>query len=152
MEIRTYRPSDCEALAELFCRTVHTINARDYTREQLNVWASGNLDLEGWNQSLLAHYSIVAVEHGVIVGFGDMDRTGYLDRLFVHKDYQGRGIATAICDRLEGAVQGKIVSHVSITAKPFFERRGYRVLEEQRVERQGVFLTNYVMEKENGRQ
>ena len=38
---------------------------------------------------------------GQIVCFGDMDETGYLDRLYVHKDYQCRGVASAICDALE---------------------------------------------------
>ena len=33
-----------------------------------------------------------------------MDADGYLDRLYVHKDYQGRGVATALCDALEQAV------------------------------------------------
>ena len=36
----------------------------------------------------------------------------------------------------------------SITAKPFFERRGYKAVKEQQVERKGVLLTNYVMIKE----
>ena len=65
----------------------------------------------------------------------------------MHKDFQGRGIASALCDRLEKGAEGKIVTHASVTAKPFFERRGYRAVREQRVERNGVFLTNYVMEK-----
>lgn len=32
------------------------------------------------------HFSIVAVDVDIIVGFGDVDKTGYLDRLFVHSD------------------------------------------------------------------
>ena len=91
---------------------------------------------------------MVAVEDGIIVGFGDMDASGYLDRLYVHRAYQGQGIASAICDRLEGRIPGKIVTHASLTARPFFEKRGYRVVREQQVERRGVKLTNFVMEKE----
>ena len=147
MELRKYRQSDCKELTELFYHTVHTINARDYTKEQLNVWATGQVDLEKWNQSLQEHLTIVAVDHEMIVGFGDIDKTGYLDHLFVHVDYQGKGIATAICDQLEQAVQVSIVTHASITARPFFEKRGYRVIKKQDVERQGIFLTNFVMEK-----
>lgn len=147
MKLRKYRRSDCKALAELFYNTVHTVNAKDYTEEQLNAWATGQVDLEKWDQSFQEHYSIVAVENGIIVGFGDIDKTGYLDRLFVHASYQGRGIATAICNRLEQAVTGIVITHASITAKPFFEKRGYKVIKEQKVERQGRFLTNYVMEK-----
>ena len=45
-------------------------------------------------------------------------------------------------------MQGNILVHASITARPFFEKRGYRVIKEQKVERQGVLLTNFVMEKE----
>lgn len=149
MQLRRYKQSDCRELAELFYNTVHTVNAADYNNEQLKAWATGHVDLEAWNKSLQEHYSIVAVDKGIIVGFGDIDQTGYLDRLYVHADYQGRGIATAICNKLEQSVSGKIVTHASVTAKPFFEKRGYKVIKEQRVERQGVFLTNYVMEKAN---
>lgn len=147
MEIRKYRQSDCRELTELFYNTVHTVNAKDYAEEQLNVWASGEVDLEKWHQSLQEHLCMVAVDNGIVVGFGDIDDTGYLDRLFVHADYQRKGIATAICNQLEQSVQGNITTHASITARPFFEKRGYRVIKEQQVERQGIFLTNYKMEK-----
>lgn len=149
MIIRKYQPSDLEQIAKLFYDTVHAVNAKDYTQEQLNAWATGQLDLTAWNQSFLEHETYVAEESGLIAGFGDIDRTGYLDRLYVHKDFQNRGIATAICDALEQTVGGEnLHTHASITAKPFFEKRGYRVIRAQRVERQGVFLTNYLMEKD----
>ena len=148
MDIRQYQQSDCKELTELFYNTLHTVNAKDYTKEQLNVWATGQVDLEKWDLSLQEHYSVVAVENNVIVGFGDIDKTGYLDRLFVHADHQGKGIATAICDRLEQFVKKNVTTHASITARPFFEKRGYKVVKEQQVERQGIFLTNYVMVKE----
>lgn len=148
MFLRAYRTSDCKGLTELFYNTVHTVNAKDYSKEQLDAWAAGQVDLEQWDQSLQAHFSIVAVEDAIIIGFGDIDETGYLDRLFVHSGYQGRGVATAICDRLEAAVPKDIVTHASITARPFFEKRGYTVVKEQQVERRGVLLTNFVMTKE----
>lgn len=148
MIIRKYQSSDCKEITELFYNTIHTINTKDYTEEQLNVWASGQVDLEKWNHSLQEHHSVVAVEKGVIVGFGDIDKNGYLDHLFVHANHQREGIATAICNQLEHAVPGDITTHASITARPFFEKRGYQVTKEQQVERQGIFLTNFVMRKE----
>ena len=138
--------SDCRTLAELFYHTVHTVNTKDYTEEQVNAWATGHVDLKQWDRSFQENYTLIAVENGIIAGFGDIDKTGYLDHLFVHADYQGKGIATAICDQLEQAVMGNITTHASITAKPFFEKRGYKVVKEQQVERQGVLLTNFVME------
>lgn len=148
MYLREYRPEDCREIIELFYQTVHTVNAADYTEEQLDAWADGKADPEVWHRSLQAHDSIVAMEGDSIVGFGDIDRTGYLDRLYVHAEYQGKGIATAICDRLEQTATGRITTHASITARPFFEKRGYRVVREQQVERHGILLTNFVMEKE----
>lgn len=102
--------------------------------------------------------------NALIIGFGDMDDTGYLDRLYVHKDYQGRGVATAICDRLEedfylsrgrllqnSAVQKRkndtFTTHASITARPLFEKRGYTVVKAQQVVRKGISIRNYIMRK-----
>ena len=126
MFIRKYQPSDCKELADLFYNTVHTINAKDYAKEQLDVWATGQMDLKEWDQSLQEHFSIVASNGDIIVGFGDIDKTGYLDRLYVHAEYQGKGIATDICSQLESAVQGDIVTHASITARPFLKKEDIR--------------------------
>ena len=151
MQLRGYHPSDCPQLAQLFYDTVHTVNAGDYTPKQLAVWATGQVDLSVWDESLSSHNTLIAEEDGVIVGFGDMDGEGYLDRLYVHKEYQGKGIATAILKALdEKAAENGVTAfttHASITARPFFERRGYRVLRENTEVRQGVALTNFIMEK-----
>ena len=143
MTLRPYRSEDCPALAALFYDTVHTVNARDYTPEQLDAWADGQVDLVAWDASFLAHTALVAEEKGIIVGFADLAEDGYLDRLYVHKDWQGRGVATALCDALSGAK----LTHASLTARPFFEHRGWQVVKEQKVERRGVLLTNFVMER-----
>lgn len=146
--IRKYRPEDCAEMAELFYNTVHTINAKDYSKEQLDVWASGKIDLKEWDRSFQEHYSVVVTENGTIIGFGDIDDTGYLDRLYVHKNYQRVGIGTTICNELECSVYAEsITTHASITSKAFFENRGYQVVKKQQVERQGIYLTNFVMMK-----
>ncbi len=55
MLIREYTTSDCGRLAELFYKTVHSVNAKDYTKEQLIVWAAGDIDLSVWDKSLHTH-------------------------------------------------------------------------------------------------
>ena len=148
MEIRRYKSTDLEQIARLFYETVHAVNIKDYTEEQLNVWATGNIDWEEWDTSLRKHLTYVATENDLIIGFGDIDKTGYLNRLYVHKDFQGRGVATAICNRIESEINTKpIIVHASITAKPFFEKRGYKIIRPQKVEKQGIFLQNYIMVK-----
>ncbi len=151
MKIRKYKTADCTEIADLFYETVHTINAKDYTKSQLDVWATGKIDIVAWDKSFLEHNTLVAEENNIIVGFGDMDNHGYLDRLFVHKDYQGKGIATTITTELERQAEihgiSAFATHASITAKPFFEKHGYHVVSENKVIRNGVELTNFIMEK-----
>ena len=151
MNIRMYRSEDCKEIVELFYNTVHFVNKKDYDENQLDVWAPKEIDISSWDKSLLENYSVVVEEDNVIIGFGDLDETGYFDRLYVHKDYQGIGVATLIVNELEKYAQKNsiktIITHGSITAKPFFEKRGYKIIKEQKVERKGQFLTNYVMEK-----
>lgn len=148
MQIRPYRPSDCGAMAELFYDTVHSVNAADYSPQQLDAWASGQVDLEAWDHSFREHCTLVAEKDGELIGFGDITPEGYLDRLYVHRLHQRQGVAAALCERLEQTVEGTIVTHASITARPFFEKRGYKVVRKQQVERRGVLLTNFVMEKQ----
>ena len=41
----------------------------------------------------------------------------------------------------------KISVEVSITARLFFEKRGYKVVKKQKAKANRLYLTNYVMEK-----
>ena len=146
LKLRKYRPTDCPELVRLFHDTVHSVCARDYTPEQLDAWADGCPDLEAWDRSLRTHDTLVAEEGGQILGFGDMTADGYLDRLFVHREAQGRGIASALCAALERRCSApEFTVHASRTALAFFQDRGYRVVREQQVERRGVLLANFVM-------
>lgn len=144
--IRNYQKEDCEALARLFYETVHTVNAVDYTARQLCAWAKNADSLTRRSQDLLRQHTVVAETDGEISGFGSIDGSGYLDLLFVHKNFQRQGIATALCNVLEKGYPS-VRTHASITAKPFFERRGYLVLKAQEVERDGVKLKNFEMLK-----
>lgn len=136
--IRKYNQLDCNEIVNLFYNTVHIINKKDYSKEQLDAWAKKPFDLDRWNNILTNHYTLVAIK----------DKTGYLDHLYVHYDYQGQGIATKICDQLENYTNKDISVHASISAKDFFIKRGYKIIKEQQVKRNNIFLTNFVMIKQ----
>lgn len=148
--LRQYHSDDLPVLARLFYETVHTVCARDYTPCQLDAWACGTVDEAAWDASLSAHDTVIAERDGKIVGFRDRDGD-YLDRLYVDAREQGRGIARRIAERLEENARQEgctvMYVHASVTAKPFFEHRGYEVQYEQQVERRGVLLTNFRMQK-----
>ncbi|HPY96958.1 MAG TPA: GNAT family N-acetyltransferase [Candidatus Cloacimonadota bacterium] len=148
MDLRRYQSVDLEKVMRLYQDTIHAVNKIDYTPTQLTAWASHNADKIQWDRSLLENYSIVAVKSGMIVGFGDISAENYLDRLYVHKNFQRQGIASAICEQLEKrAAQGTITVHASITARDFFKKRNYHTVKEQEVNIAGVLLRNYLMEK-----
>lgn len=148
MKIRKYKIEDCKAVSLLFYDTIHSVNAKDYTAEQLSAWAKNSDVLESRREDLLKQYTLIAEINDVIVGFGSIDKSGYLDLLFVHKDYQKQGVATALCNELEKGFS-KIKTYSSITARSFFENRGYIVVKSQEIERCGVKLKNYEMQKKN---
>ena len=70
MELRRYRASNCDKMAELFYQTVHCVNARDYTKEQLNAWASGTVDLEEWNRPFFEHRGYRVIREQTVIRKG----------------------------------------------------------------------------------
>ena len=145
MIIRRYETKDLAQILLLFYDTIHNINKADYDEEQLYAWADGRPDPDRWDRSF---YSIIAEENGRTIGFGDIDRRGFIDRLFVHMDHQGKGVASAICEELEkNVISDKITVQASVTARPFFEKRGYKVLKQIEAVRKGITLTAFIMEK-----
>ena len=150
MILRKYRSNDCPEMLKLFYDTVHEINKKDYSSEQLDAWTSGII-FDKWDKSFLSNNTIVAEKNGIIAGFGDMDNNGYLDRLYVNKDYQNIGIGSAIINELEKTAVSNGVfcftTYSSITAKPFFIKHDYRVLKENTVLKNGIEMRNYFMEK-----
>ena len=101
MEIRKYQAEDLEEIVQLFYETIQTVNRKDYSQEQVEVWSNRCENLRKNKTFFEKLYTVVAVEGEKIIGYGNIDRTGYLDHLFVHKDFQNQGVATAICDELE---------------------------------------------------
>lgn len=152
-KIRQANLSDIPALNELFRNTVLTVNRRDYTAEEVEDWASCVDETTDWSELFEdQHYVVAENEKGVIVGFGSVNDTGYMHTLFVHKDFQHQGIATSLYKYLEAYAKAKgakiLTSEVSITARPFLEKQGFQVDEEQKRKANQLRLTNYKMSKQ----
>lgn len=154
MIIRKHKSSDTAELVDLFYETVHVVNKQDYTKEQLHAWAqisNKQQKKDSWYHSLNQNITYVAMMDNIIVGFIDMEKDGYLNRLFVHKDYQRQGIAKRLYSSIEdGAKQfniEKIYTNASITAKPFFKHCGFSIIQKQEVYINEVMLVNYKMSK-----
>lgn len=150
MKIRQMKGEDGAETLRLFQDTVRAVCAGDYSPAQLHAWI-GERSLRDWTGSFFTEgrRALVAEEDGKIVGFADMTEDGYFDRLYVHKNFQRRGAATALADELErGCAAPAFTVYASITARAFFEKRGYALLRENAVLRGGETLLNFYMRKE----
>lgn len=150
--IRIAQQSDALELMSLFQETVLHINKRDYSEAEVADWASYGNDLSHIKDMIKTHYFIVATnQQSQIVGFSSITYQGYLHSMFVHKDFQGKGIATILLNEIERYATAtgimRITSEVSLTARPFFEKRGYIVEVEQKRKANQLYLTNFWMAK-----
>lgn len=151
MEFREYKNTDLHAVMDLFYVTVHEVNKNDYSEEQLDAIAPKDANEYHWEKSLEKNHTIVVEEDDKLIAFGNIGKTGYLDRLYVHPDYLRKGIASKLVEELEEYAKkhgGHVINVTSsITSKAFFESKGYAVIEEQINERRGERLLRYLMEK-----
>lgn len=133
---------------------MHTVNRRDYSPEQIEAWAPRALTAEEWIARQRGKTVLVAVEGEDVAGFAELDPDGHIDCFYTRKDRQSQGIGSLLLSEVERiALAGRIpilFADVSVTARPFFERRGFQVVREQQVVRHGVALTNFRMEKRVG--
>ncbi len=149
---RTLSTEDISAIRELFRSTVLTVNRQDYTQEEVADWASCGDDTKHWEELLSGLYFIAALDDKEnMTGFASIRDDGYLHSMFVHKDWQRKGVASALLAKMEeyATTHGvmEITSEVSITARPFFEKHGFVVKKEQMRRANRLYLKNYVMTK-----
>jgi N-acetylglutamate synthase-like GNAT family acetyltransferase len=151
MLIREFDISDTEEIMQLFYDAVHSINIRDYSPEQVDAWAPKDMDYAQWSDRLQSRMTYVAEEEGKVIGFAELEKTGHIGCFYCHADYQTMGVGTQLLNQIQLTAKKlglqKLFTEASITARPFFERRGFRVITPQEVERRGMKFINYVMEK-----
>ena len=146
--IRPYQQTDAAATLSLFRETVLTVNAADYTPQELEAWAPTDADPETWAAGFDGTLTLVAQQGELLVGFTNMAPSGYLDRLYIHRDHLRRGIAIALCTALESAIPAPLyTTHSSTTALPFFLHLGYHLRRPNIVPLHNQLLRNFLLEK-----
>lgn len=150
--IKTYQEENASALWNLFFNTVRKVNRKDYSNEQVTAWAPESFDTDVWKNKMQSLNPFIAEIDGVIVGYSDLQDDGLIDHFFCHYQHQGKGVGSTLMTHiLQLAKERKlprVYSHVSITAKPFYERFGFTVVKPQRIDVRGEQLINYVMERQ----
>ena len=151
IELRTAVFGDIPAIVEMYHATVHTINAKDYTPAQIKVWADGAVNYPRWEKAIKEQYFVMAEIDGKLAGFSSIAKNGYLDFLYVSKDYQRCGVALTLLKEIERKAREQknqeIYSHVSKTARGFFQKMGYEHKEDIRDLYKGELFINALMVK-----
>ncbi|MGB3948597.1 MAG: GNAT family N-acetyltransferase [Bacteroidia bacterium] len=151
VSIRLATISDLTEIQTIFVNTISTICNNDYTLEQIKIWTSSVENTQRWKDKLNSQYFLVADLNNKIVGYASLENNNYFDLLYIHKDYQRQGIANKLYIEIEKeAIKNKATilnSDVSITAKYFFETKGFKTIKPQISIIKGVEILNYKMSK-----
>ena len=151
--IRAYRDGDAAAMAEVYARAVRAIGARDYSPEQVEVWAGQGPTVERFAAKMAdgRRCWVATDDADRVIAFVDLEADGHIDFLYADPDVAGRGVAGALLDGLEAAAVTDGVTRLYVeaseAARRFFLKRGYAVVERRDFEVAGVAIHNYAMER-----
>lgn len=150
MNIQPFSADKVVELSDIYYRAVHAIDSRVYSAEQKNAWAPPP-DYPQWAKRFELKAPYMAVIGERVAGFIELDADGHIDCLYVDPDFQGQGVAAGLYQHLYELACQQGLKHLYVEAsriaRPFFERRGFTLLQENIVHRQGIRLLNYRMEK-----
>ncbi len=152
LHIRLAKKSDIPAICALFRETVLTINIRDYTSEQVSVWAlQADFDFL-WLEKITETHFLLAFMDEELAGFASLTDSCNVEMLYTSKVHQGRGVAKRLITELEAEARHRnaewLVTDASKTARPVFEKMGFTLVREQQVELRGAVFTNYKLMKD----
>lgn len=149
IKIKPYNNKHYKTIANLFTDTIHKTCSKDYTKEQLDAWASLDIDYEFWKERLNKTKPYLAFDGECLVGFGELE-DDYINCFYVRSDYQGFGVGKTLLSFLiqkarDSGIE-KLRVDASITAKIFFKKFGFIEIKENQVKRNGIILTNFSMQ------
>ena len=147
--IRRYNPGEESTLFNVYYTAIHLVASREYSPEQIQAWAPRDLDTTLWEEKIRGINPFVAELNGELVGYADLQASGYIDHFFVSGNHARCGIGTSLMNHLLGEARlaglSELTSDVSRTAQPFYERFGFKVVEHRQPEVRGVVIPNAFM-------
>lgn len=153
MKIRGYRTGDSVAMADLFHRAVRDLGGRDYSQAQVEAWAGPRVTAERLDKMYTdGRDTFIAVDEADRpIAFSDLEASGHVDMLYCDPAHAGKGVASSLLAAIEEKARtagiGRLYTEASETARPVFERAGYRVLGRQDLKIGAVAIHNWKMEK-----
>ena len=149
--LRPFLPADTMALRDLFAQSIEELTGDDYDEDQRLAWAASAVDAEAFLNRLAAALTLIVQIDGEYLGFASLKDNKIIDMLFVHPEYAGEGIGTALVAALEKIAAARGTNEISVdasdTAVPFFAGRGYEPVRRNSVPLDDQWLSNTTMKK-----
>lgn len=151
IKIEPYTQGRANEIADLYHASVHAIDEDIYTKPEQEAWAPTPPNYEAWVNRLNIKKPFLAVADEKVLGFIELEDDGHIDCAYTHPQYQKIGIMSALYAHIEHIAKQKSLKRLwveaSKVARPFFEAKGFATMQENKVMRNNVILTNYTMEK-----
>jgi len=131
LTVRPYKAHDRTACWGVFYRAVREGAAGVYDEAQRAAWAPSPLPALDGHDKLAAAHTFVAEREGRVVGFMNVEPSGYLDMAFVLPEEMGQGTAAALYGAVLAQARAQGSDRMTVTASPlarrFFAKRGWSV-------------------------
>lgn len=149
MKITQYSSYKANEIVNVFHQAVHAIDSSLYGEEQKKSWAPLPIDYKKWQKRFDEKKPYLLLINGAIAGFIELEPDGHINCLYVLPKFQRKGVASAllkyvIAIGIKGDIN-QLYVEASIVAKPFFEKYGFFVENENKVIRNNKVLINYSM-------
>ena len=142
LAIRAARPDDAAAISTLVQRTVRISNGKDYPAHSIELIVA-NFAADKVGQRMAERDVFICQQGDRVVGTIALGG-GRLRTLFVDPELQHTGIGARLVDHLEMHAREAGVRELtlssSLTARGFYERLGYRLIELQEHDGVSTFL------------
>ncbi|AXT53006.1 GNAT family N-acetyltransferase [Aquimarina sp. BL5] len=124
--------SDLPLMQRLFYQTVTIYGSKIFTKEEVKIFSRLALDKKHWIQKFTEDFVYNAKLNGEVVGSFSLSKDGVIEYIFVHQNYQGRGIAKELYKTLENVAEDAnievLTTRINISTRDFFKKNGFEII------------------------
>ncbi|GAA4112859.1 GNAT family N-acetyltransferase [Aquimarina addita] len=125
---------DLPLMQRLFYQTVTMYGAKLFTKDEVKMYSKLAINTKYWEQKFLYDLVYNAKLNGEVIGSFSLTKEGFIEYIFVHQNYQGKGIANSLYKALENAAKEsglvRLTTRVNSSTGTFFKKNGFEVVKE----------------------
>ncbi|MEM7600018.1 MAG: GNAT family N-acetyltransferase [Verrucomicrobiota bacterium] len=152
--IRKSEFEDMDQVVEAHIRSIREICSRDYSPQEIDAYSDVKYSHDVWEKSITQDFHLVVEVDGKVEGFAHAgihpSNRGEIMGLYFTPAIAGRGIGREIFERMNVFFEDHDVNQVfltsSKTAKGFYQKMGFSVVDQVIVNICGAGLECYYME------